>query len=121
MIQYEIQVASAKKTSGRFYKLYNTRKRIIFKIALLVFKSLHGLAPQYMQELFNYVSYGGSFRLNVPITLSARYGSRAFSVVGPKIYNSLPDDVKNSETVHIFKKNLKTFLFGRNESELTFT
>ena len=97
----------------------SVKKRIIFKIALLVYKSLHGLAPLYLQELFHYVSHGDSFRLSVPSSRT-KYGSRAFSIIGPKIYNYLPNYIKNSETIQIFKQNLKTYLFRKNELELIF-
>ena len=69
------------------------KKRVIFKIALLVYKSLNGLAPPYLQNLFSFVSHGNTVRLHVPSTLT-KFGLRAFSVIGPKIYNSLPADIK---------------------------
>ena len=34
------------------------KKRVVFKIALLVFKSINGLAPPYLQELFKYIPHG---------------------------------------------------------------
>ena len=34
-----------------------------------------------------------------------KYGDRAFSVVGPKLWNGLPLDIRNSNSVDIFKKN----------------
>ena len=64
------------------------KKRIIFKLALLVFKSLHGLAPPYLQDLFRYIPHGNRIRLQIPPT-NSKLGSRAFSVIGPKIFNSL--------------------------------
>ena len=39
-----------------------------------------------------------------------KYGERAFSVAGPKLWNALRDDVKMSETVDSFKSALKTDL-----------
>ena len=79
------------------------KKRIVFKLAHLVFKSLNGLAPLYLQELLQYAPSLTSIRLNVPRTNSS-YGSRAFSVIGPKIYNSLPLHIKENTSVDIFKK-----------------
>ena len=95
------------------------KKRIIFKIALLVYKCQKGLTPLYIQELFHYASHGDSFRLNVPTT-KTKYGSRAFSIIGPKVFNSLPNFVKKSETIDVFKKNLKTYLFEIPELQLVF-
>ena len=95
------------------------RKRIIFKIALIVHKAVKGCTPLYIQELFQYVSHGDSFRLDVP-AVRTRYGSRALSVIGPKVYNSLPINIRDAETVEIFKMNLKTYLFRKNEFEIVF-
>ena len=36
------------------------------------------------------------------------YGCRAFSIVARKLWNSLPEDVKNAKTVICFKNKLKT-------------
>ena len=39
-------------------------------------------------------------------------GDRAFSVVAPKYWNELPDDIRNIELpLDIFKKKLKTHYF----------
>ena len=38
-------------------------------------------------------------------------GERAFSVCAPKLWNSLPSEVRTSETVFLFKKRLKTHYF----------
>jgi len=38
-------------------------------------------------------------------------GQRTFSYCAPKPWNSLPKSLKESETVTIFKKKLKSFLF----------
>ena len=61
------------------------KKRIIFKIALLVYKSVNGISPPYLQELFGYIAHGNSIKLDIPKTYS-RLGSCAFSVIGPKVF-----------------------------------
>jgi len=37
---------------------------------------------------------------------------RAFSVVGPTAWNSLPESVRSAETLASFKRKLKTYLFN---------
>ena len=39
---------------------------------------------------------------------------RAFSVQGPKLWNSLPADIRNSPTVNRFKSALKRYLLINN-------
>ena len=64
------------------------RKRIVFKLALAAYKAVNGLAPMYLQDMFNYCHYGHTPKLIVPF-VSTKYGSRSFSVIGPKIFNNL--------------------------------
>ncbi|XP_064104342.1 uncharacterized protein LOC135214206 [Macrobrachium nipponense] len=40
-------------------------------------------------------------------------GGRTFCYAAPRLFNDLPLDVKNSKNVAAFKKNLKTYLFGK--------
>ena len=97
------------------------RKRILFKILLMVYKSLSDLAPAYITELITPYNpsrdlRSGSKRL-LQILRAARsakacYGMRAFSIVAPKEWNRLPDSVRCADSVHCFKKALKTYLFN---------
>ena len=45
--------------------------------------------------------------LVVPRTKSS-LGDRAFSVVAPKLWNSLPTDLRQAASLHHFKSGLKT-------------
>ena len=90
--------------------------RIQYKVTLLVYKTLHGPAPQYLQDLIQYRSARPGLRsagilLNVPMTRSVTYGDRAFCSIGPTWWNSLPSELKTSPSEDSFKRNLKTHLF----------
>lgn len=93
------------------------KKRIIFKLALLSFKSLNGLSPPYLQQMFHYSHHGHTLQLSIPPT-NLKVGRRSFSVAGPRIFNLLPLQVKSSDTVNIFKARLKTHLFELSEYEI---
>ena len=43
--------------------------------------------------------------------LLSSLGKRAFSVIGPRLWNSLPPDTRNSSSLPIFRSRLKTHLF----------
>ena len=86
------------------------KKRIVFKLALLAHKSVIGTAPLYLQQMFRYAHHGHNVKLIVPYTSSSA-GQRAFSVVGPRIFNNLPVNVSSIETTDNFKVALKTYLF----------
>lgn len=97
------------------------RKRILFKILLLVYKSLNGFAPAYIDELLTpYIpsrtlrsSSRGLLR-NPPMSCRtlATYGDRSFSIAAPREWNRLPDHIRNAPTVQCFKSRLKTYLFN---------
>ena len=89
------------------------KKRVIFKIALLSYKALNGIAPLYLQELFKYCHHGHSLKLMVPYNHCLKnFSGRSFSVVGPKLINSLPSHITKCDSVTSFKASLKTFLFN---------
>lgn len=97
------------------------RQRITFKTAVIVFKCLHGQAPPYLIELCRPTSLdvghrplrsACTHRLVVPRTKTS-YGDRGFSVHGPSVWNSLPNDLRSTDmSIETFRARLKAFLFG---------
>ena len=77
-------------------------EQINFKILLLTFKALHQQSPTYIQDLIT--RYLPSRSLRSPSTLSLNpvsfnlktYGSRAFAVSAPELWNKLPDDIRSA-------------------------
>ena len=123
-----IQNACAKTITGKYKHDHmdndlnelhwlDVRKRVLFKIALLSFKSVVGLAPSYLQELFTYAHHGHNLKLIVP-TFNTSYGNNSFSVIGPKLWNRLPNNIKSATDINLFKKLLKTFLFNLSLNEV---
>ena len=93
--------------------------RIEYKIILLTYKALNGLAPTYISELLHPVLHSRSLRSNsqnllvLPKTHSVTYGDRRFSFAAPKLWNQLPEDLKSADSLFKFKKQLKTYLFQK--------
>ena len=93
--------------------------RFVFKILLLVFKSLNNLSPSYLAERLSYQSHSTNLRssstqlLEQPQSFTKTYGDRAFSVCAPKLRNSLPLDLGKSPSLTSFKKGLKTYLLSK--------
>ena len=50
-------------------------------------------------------------KLDVPKTKRITLGDLAFKVAAPKLWNSLPKDVRSCSNVSIFKSKLKTHYF----------
>ncbi len=93
--------------------------RISYKILLLAYKALNGLAPAYLTSLRSRYNPTHSRRsqnsglLVVPRIAKSTKGGRAFSYLAPKLWNSLPDNVRGSDTLSLFKSRLKTHLFSQ--------
>ena len=88
--------------------------RIIFKILLISFKILNGIAPNYLKDLLKpYVPRCSlrsmsKLRLVEPSYKLSTYGLRAFLVCAPRLWNGIPLEIRQSNSVSVFKKNLKT-------------
>ena len=91
--------------------------RIEYKIALLAHQCVHGHAPPYLKDLLIPQSSSRNLRssntnlLHRPKTKLRTMGDRAFSSAAPRIWNTLPNHLRATQTVHTFKRGLKTFLY----------
>jgi len=48
----------------------------------------------------------------------ASVGDRSFASVGPKLWNSLPDDITSASSLPVFRKKLKTHLFQQSYPDI---
>ena len=92
------------------------RSRAKYKVLLQVFKSLNGMAPQYLSDKLSLKENIGlrsdnKNMLKVPKSRLKSYGDRAFSVAGPSIWNTLLDNLRLCSSLDSFKRLLKTQLF----------
>ena len=91
--------------------------RIQYKLCLLVYKCIYGLAPQYLSDLLSakisYSKLRSSSDLLKLQTETPRliYGEHTFSNVASNFWNRLPLEVRQSPSVNVFKTSLKTHLF----------
>ena len=85
--------------------------RVVFKLLLLVFKALNGRGPRYLVELLQYQNLSRTLRANfLDLLLQQKsntktYGDRAFSICAPRLWNSIPLDIRKSNSVSTFKNN----------------
>ena len=92
-------------------------QRIVYKIILVTFKALNGLAPQYIADMISYCKPSRCLRssnaslLNEPTFSVNSYGGRAFSVSSPRLWNKLPSCLRACIDLSEFKSKLKTHLF----------
>jgi len=99
--------------------LLPVRQRIEFKMAVLVYKALHGLSPQYLADDCQVITTTGCWRLqsstvatcDVPRTCWTLC-DRSFTAAGPHLWNSLPLHLRDFELSLLeFRWLLKTHLF----------
>ena len=97
-------------------------QRIEYRLAVLVYRCLHGLAPSYLavaEQLHRVADVDSRQRLRsastsalvVPPTRLTTVGDRAFPVAAARIWNGLPPDVTSSPSLSLFKRRLKTVVF----------
>ena len=94
--------------------------RIEYKIIILTFKVLHGMAPDYLRHLISVLppsSYNlrrnddHSALLTFPkIGTKKTLADRSFSCTAPRLWNLLPTTIRSTSSLDIFKIRLKTFL-----------
>ena len=92
--------------------------RIRFKVLLITYKIINGIAPMYLSDLIELYVPARNLRSMEKLRLvppkgkyNKSYGHRAFSVHAPFLWNSLPSEIRSAKNVECFKRALKTYLF----------
>ena len=95
----------------------NITDRIAYLSANLMFKCIHGLAPKYLEDnidmMCDIIPYNSrsSYTLNVLLPkCNSEFYKRSFKYNGAKIWNALPNFVKESTSKYSFKSNYKLFM-----------
>ena len=92
-------------------------KRIQYHVCVMMFKTLNGIAPDYMSDMFTQTSetHNRNLRsvsngdLRVPFART-KYFQNSFAVHGAKQWNALPPDLRQKSTLGSFKTAIKTYL-----------
>ena len=93
-----------------------------YQVSKFIFKCINKLAPLNFQSWFNinHTRHGHRTRLNmnivdgnkvnnlfIPFARTTNYGLKQMKVNGPRIWNALPDNLKNLTSLHVFSRKLK--------------
>jgi len=98
-------------------------ERVSFRLAVLVYRCLHGSA--YLAADLQRVSHINARRrlrssttsvLVAPRTVRSTIGDRTFPATAASVWNSLPESVRSSPSLQVFRSRLKTELFARSYS-----
>ena len=90
--------------------LYNDRLK---SIAIEVYKSLHGISPYYLRDMFSikdcHYDLRNVYILKQPYVNTVTYGIMSHRYHGAKIWNNLPCTIKCAETLSHFKTMLSSY------------
>ena len=80
-----------------------------------MYKTVSNISPYYLSKSLDLSEperkgLCSQHNLNIPRTFK-KAGDQAFSVAGPRVWNSLPIQIRNSKSTDLFKKHLKTYLY----------
>ena len=94
--------------------------RVEYKLLLTTWRALNNQAPSYIKNLISEketndigLRSNNQRLLKVPRSVGSNIENRAYSFAAPELWNNLPDYVRDSQSLHCFKKNLKTHLFTK--------
>ena len=84
---------------------------------MLTYRAPHGLLPSYTTDLLHPYVAAHTLRsaegnlLTVPPSRLRSHGDRRFAHAAPVLWNSLPLNIRNADSLNAFKRMLKTHLF----------
>ena len=97
-------------------QLPSLKVRRLRTIALESFKILNNLSPAYLNDLLTFKNYSYSFRyqktVEVPQVRTVKHGSRSFRSAAAKIWNSLPQDLREISTFNFLKNQINAWSGG---------
>jgi hypothetical protein len=96
----------------------NIYKRITYQTVIMVYKSVNGMTPSYLSNVFHFSgenyeyilrNSGINLRLPKPRTNMMK---RSFTYCGAQLWNSIPVEVRQATTVNEFKNKCKSYLLN---------
>ena len=99
----------------------SVESRVKFELALLAYKSVHGLAPEYLSAYCvpvspmpgrSHLRSADQWTMLVPRTKTVTIGPRGFYCSCPSVWNSLPVSLRDFNlSLETFRRKLKLHLF----------
>lgn len=92
---------------------------IKYRLATIVYKCLDGSAPAYLCELIQIhvpnreLRPTNSTKLSLP-NLKVTLAQKSFTYLAPKLWNEIPTEITNLNSLYSFKKNLKAYYVNQN-------
>ena len=96
------------------------RHRISYKLLLIIHKTLHSShSPSYLKDLLCNYAPSRTLRSQNCVLLTEQrtnktIGERTFQYHAPKLWNSIPQSLRETTQIEKFKRDLKTYLFKQS-------
>ena len=94
--------------------------RIEYKLSVIFHSFFLGLSPTYLSDLLlvhtpkrNLRSSSDNRILCIPKLRTKTFGHRSFSFAAPTMWNSLPSELRHTDSIQKFKLALRTHLFRK--------
>ena len=89
-------------------------QRNLQKLMTEIFKVKTGIAPELMKGVFEFTDVPYNLRnqskCNRSIPCTERYGIETASSIGPKLWDKVPTEIKNSKSLEEFKVRIKSWV-----------
>ena len=123
-IRFYLNLRNTAHVGATEFKAINwlpTKDRFDQHTCVNIMKFFKGTTPAYADEIFqpidqNRVTRRSKFKLNLPFCKS-NTGQKCLSYFGPKIWNSLPSDLKSTNNINSFKHKIKDNFFQNIQRE----
>ena len=88
--------------------------------AFEIFKTLNSLNPTFMKDIFNFSPYRTHRKHDIfPHSRdTSNYGGRSLRALGPQTWNFLPENIKSTTSMIIFKDFIKDWLGSKCKCKL---
>ena len=97
-------------------KWLNIENMITYDICVFMFKILNSLLPSWLFSFLSVREVNNRSTRQADDLFFKRnktdIGARALAIKGPKLWNSLPQNIKDSSSEHAFKEKMKNYLLG---------
>ena len=92
-------------------KWLNVKEKLLFNEFVMMYKCMNDLTPKYLSERFHQLDTRQKNDLALPKCRLVT-GQKAFAFRGVKMYNTLPKEIRETESLSVFKKRILEKLFN---------
>ena len=103
-------------------KQLNIYRKCVKGAAILLYKIKHGMAPNYVSEMF--IPYESNYDMRdndkfiLPQFHTVKFGRSSFKYYGAKLWNNIPIAIKNSSSLNTFKSAISNWLLTCDDNDI---